>query len=203
MIFICVSPMGKGKTLFASLYALKYSKDYPNNKIYSNYRLKLPNAVYSPYMILPFSELSECLIICDDFANLSNLNSFVTIISSLSRKLDIDIILTCQYYTMIPPIIRVLGKFVEVNYVKEKDILECVLIDQDGMKYLVFVQEAVKKAKNLYNTKEVVKMVNDNVILNEIKKMNLKNEDILDNLYYFFKNKTKIDKYFKILTSNS
>ena len=108
MLMDFIGKMGTGKTLGATLYAFEFAKQNPKAKIYANYKIKLKNAIYTPFMFLPFSKLSNCLIICDDFHTLRNLQSFIGVIVNLSRKKDISIIITAQYYTQIPKQIRTL-----------------------------------------------------------------------------------------------
>ena len=192
--------MGKGKTLLTTHLAKRYSIINPDSKIYSNYKLKLKSAIYSPFLIFPYTKLENCMLICDDFANLKNLDAFISIISSLSRKKDIEIILTAQYYSMIPLLIRSLSQLIEVNYYNRIDVLKIIITNCDGISKTKYIKEAVKKVKSLYDTKEVVKIPTDNAIIEELKSFNLSKEDLDMNLYFLFKNKNKIDKYSKILT---
>lgn len=191
--------MGKGKTLWSVIYAMDYAKKYPNNPIYSNFHLDLPNAIYTPFLVLPYNKLEKSLVIGDDFFNVKNLDYFISIIASLSRKADLDIILTCQYYSMIPPILRLLGFWVEVCYNPQQDLLVSSICDMDGNRRDFAVIDAVKKAKKHYDTNEKVRLCTDDAVLDELRRFDYCNEDKIVALNYFFKNKTKIEKYKKLL----
>lgn len=186
MILDVIAKMRRGKTLFATCYALEYSKKYPNNKIFANYKLKLPNFIYTPYMFLPESELSNCLIIADDFYSLSNLEGFISLVVNKSGKLDIEIIMTCQYYTMIPPKIRLVSDYrVECKYIKEQDILFLAFIDLDNQIFLKQINNAVQIAKEIYDTYQVVERPTEKDIAKEIIKFSKNQRDIEKNIEMF------------------
>lgn len=194
-----VNEMGKGKTMCATLKAKKYARLHPDNIIYSNYTLNLPNAIYTPYLIIPYNNLKKCMLIADDFFNLKNLDSFMSVIVSLSRKKDIDIILTSQYYTMIPPLIRQLSDLYKVKFSKEYNILQVKQIFKNGLSKEYYVKNAIDKVKDIYDTNECVKFITDTNILEEIKRLCIDPKDIELNLNFFFRNQAKIIKYRQIL----
>lgn len=195
--------MGGGKTLFATLYAKEYSKLYPNAKIYANYHLKLSNVVFTQFGFLPFSELEKeerALIILDDFLAIKNQTSgIMQIIANSSRKLNLDIILTCQYYTMIPKSIRELSQIVEVWYSKRYDILyvafQKINDEAKSVEYEMYkVHGAVKLAKDLYDTKEIVAFASDMEIAKEIIKLSKTQKDIDRNVECYTQSETKRKK---------
>lgn len=190
--------MGGGKTLFSSLKAKEFSKINQNSKIYSNYKLNLPNAVYTPYLFLDYSSLNCDMIICDDIYSMQNLNGFIALIVNMSRKLELEIILTCQYRTMIPPMIRMLSVLTEVQYSKENDILFVIYQKGENLE-LEWAYNAVKEAKNLYDTKEVVNISTQSKIEKEIMKWSKSIEDLEINISLFAKNRLTQDKMFKKL----
>lgn len=209
MIYSVISPMGRGKTLFATLYALEYSKIYPNSKIYANFRLNLPNVIFTQFGFLPFSELENsdrALIIFDDFLAIKQqISGLLQIIANTSRKLNLDIILTCQYYTMIPKSVRTLSQIVEVIYKKRSDTLFVAfreeITDEKEISWTLFhVPNAVKIAKELYNTKEIVSFASDENLAAEIVKMSKNKEDIEKNIQILSQSSAK-RKYFRDLIS--
>jgi len=200
LIFNVLATMGKGKTLWSVLYAKEYSNLYPDNKIYSNFHIQLKNNIYTPFMIFTYNKIENSLIICDDFYNLKNLDFFISIVASLSRKMNLDIIMTCQYYTMVPPLLRMLSVLVDVYYDKNTDTLYSSISDIDKHTRTDVIPNAVKIAKNLYDTNEKVKIITDDAILDELKRFSdFTNEDKITALNMFFKNKQKIEKYKKYL----
>lgn len=201
--------MGGGKTLFATLYALEYSKIYPQAKIYSNFRLNLPNVNFTQFGFLPFSELENserALIIFDDFLAIKQqISGLLQIIANTSRKLNLDIILTCQYYTMIPKSVRTLSQIVEVIYKKKTDTLFVAfreeITEEKEVSWSVFhVHNAVKTARELYNTKEIVSFASDENLAVEIVKMSKNKEDIEKNIQILTQSSTKRN-YFRDLIS--
>lgn len=176
MIYSVITPMGGGKTLFSSLYALEWSKIHENGKIYSNYRLNLPNATFTKFGLLPFSELEQnnhTLIILDDFLALKQqVSGILQCIANMSRKLNIDLILTAQYYTFVPKSIRELGQLTEVWYSKTSDILYVAFRkNSENEEWETYkIRNAVKIVKklDLYDTNEIVAFASEAEIAREI-----------------------------------
>lgn len=186
MLIIVLGIMGAGKTLFATNYALRYSKGFRNNKIYANYRLKLNNAVYSPFMYLPFSQLMDCLIICDDFYALDNLKTFTQIICNISRKRNLTIILTAQDYTMIPARIRRVSNYiVETNLLKNRDYMKLRFIFPNGKIKKKVLRNPIANVKNLYDTNEVVVFPLEREIKEEIINVSKNLKDVEFNLQMY------------------
>jgi len=214
-IFYLTEIMGSGKTLFATFYALAFNEQYPDAKIYANYKIKLPkikigkklkenpNFVYTKYLVLPLSEITRAkrsLIIIDDCKVLRNLNYFIEIVSSMSRKVGIDIIITGQYYTMVKKEMRTLANYqAKVNYIKNRDVLEVVLIDLKNRNHFYEVHDIVKNVGKTYDTNERVHIPNDRKINDEIKKFCHNLDDLESNLSLFYKDKRSYDRYLRIL----
>ncbi len=205
MIYSVINEMGKGKTLFSTIYAMDYADLKPNQKIYANYTLNLSSAVFTPYMFLPFNQLKNCAIICDDFYALKSAKNLVSVIVNMSRKMDIDIILTCQYYTMIEPIIRSLSIITQVDYKKESDTLYITFLSSDMKvcKGKFKVRNAVEKAKNIYNTNEIVKPQTPTNIQKEILKWSNDLEELEQNINLYYNSKVEQQKLLKLLSKNS
>lgn len=178
--------MGRGKTLFATNMAKEYSERNPNNKIYANYKLKLPNFVYTPFFFFPLSKISDSLIIGDDMKALETLKRFVSIVANTSRKLNLDIILTAQFYTMIPPACREIFNYQVIPYyTKKNDLLKTWGITPDGKVKRRDFHNAVKNVKHLFDTKEVVKVPSEKIIKYAIMYNSEYLEDLEFNLYLY------------------
>ena len=191
-----IAPMGKGKTLFASLYAKMYAEKFPTRNIYANYHLNLQNAVFTPCMFLPFRKLKECLIIFDDLYSSKNLARLIGIIVNLSRKQDIEIILTCQYYAMIPKMIRTLSTQILVEFDNTRDQLNVAvekIIDEDSKSYNFYaIRKISERAKDLYDTNEVVEFSTPTKVCEEIMKFSETIEDLELNVSLYTNNQSKI-----------
>lgn len=161
--------MGGGKTLFATLYALLFSQKRKNSKIFANFRLKLENFRYIPYLFMPFSELENGLLIVDDIYGATNAKQFITVIVNYSRKINLHIILTAQYYTMIPPLIRTVSnyivsvKFIQINGV---DLLIAQPDKPNSSKIITL--NPIKKVGKIYDTTEIVPIITEKQIRREI-----------------------------------
>lgn len=190
--------MGQGKTLFTTLFALIFSQNNPNSKIYANYHLDLPNFIFTPFMFLEYSKLDNCLIICDDFYALQNLKSFIMIIVNLSRKVNLTILLSAQYYTMIPKQIRMISDFeVRCEYFKEIDYLRITRIDGDNNNFKNDFLYAVNIAKDLYDTNEVVVFPTESNMIKELVKYSKNKSDLELNLTLYSRNASTRRKLFK------
>jgi len=201
MLMYVLGIMGCGKTLFTTGFALDFSKKNPNEKIYSNYKLNksiIKNAIYTPFMFLPFTELQNSLLICDDFDSLANLKAFTSVIGSMSRKLNLTIILTAQYYTMIPKKLREMSNYeVRTQYNKEIDELTIVFLEPNNNVKVKVIKNAVKKLKGLYNTSEIVPIPLKRIIISEIVKISKTIDDIEYNLFLYTKSESKREKMLK------
>lgn len=178
---------GSGKTLFTTNYAIEYRKKFPNNKIYSNYKLKLKNSYYNPFMLLNYSELDNCLIIIDDIKGIKNFDYFTTLIANWSRKSFFQILLTGQYYTYFKKPVREMSEFeVQCKYVKKKDILLLAFINPDNKVYYQQIKNAVKRAKPIYDTFEKIPLPTNSNLIEIIKKNSKSINDVEANLSLYF-----------------
>lgn len=197
-----VGVMGSGKTVFTTLYALIFSLLHPKAPIYSNYNLKLKNFIYTPTMCLPYStliKLKRGLILIDDIASLPNIDNFIMIMASMSRKLKLDIIITSQYYTMLNPKGRKLCHY-EVNptFDKNTNKMSCIFRDLDDYEFETNFKN-VDKVFQLYDTNEIVLLTNERKVINEIMKHSKTIDDLENNLQMFFST-TKYNQYYKKLS---
>ena len=183
---------GSGKTLFTTNYAIEYSKKFPKNKIYANYKLNLKNAIYTPFMLLNYSELDNCLIIIDDIKGIKNFDYFTTLIANWSRKSKFQILLTGQYIRYFKKSTREMSEFeVQCKYIKKKDILLIAFINPDNKVYYQQIKNAVKRAKPIYDTFEKIPLATNNNLIEIIKQNSKSINDIEVNLSLYF-NQRKI-----------
>lgn|SRR4030042_390661 len=211
MLIAFIGKMRSGKTLASVILAKDYSLLHPSNKIYANFHLKLPNFIYTPVFVLPLDSLENCLLIIDDIYTLRCLDAYTSIIVNLSGKMNITVIFTCQYYTMIPPIIRtLLDKKGNCHYDKLSDIL---FTEYDNTQLLennsIFEQlepfelyqceKAIKQYGKLYDTKEKPKFLTDSLLISELRKFCKTKSDLNTNLQLFIKSATKREKLKKMI----
>ena len=178
---------GSGKTLLTTNYALEYSRKFPNNKIYANYKLNLKNAIYSPFMLLNYSELDNCLIIIDDIKGIKNFDYFTTLIANWSRKSKFHILLTGQYIRYFKKSTREMSEFeVQCKYIKDKDILLIAFINPNNKVHYQQILNAVKRAKSIYDTLEKIPLATNNNLIEIIKQNSKTVNDIEVNLSLYF-----------------
>lgn len=185
---------GGGKTTFTTFHALLYHQLYPNSHIYANYIINLPKSIfhYTPVMILPLNEIinsERTLIIIDDIKSLPILDFFITIIASISRKKNLDIMITGQYYTMFSRELRFLSTY-EVNVeIKDNLILQVKMIDQNDINYDFDIECIDKYVFPYFNTNQVVEIVDYDLIYQELLKFCKTKKDIVQNVAYLIKAK--------------
>lgn len=198
--------MGGGKTQMISLYARRWSHNHHHGKIYANYKLNLPNTTFSPYMFLGFSELRKKgakLILIDDFGAYKNMKQFSIVIANLSRKTDMEILLTVQDWTYVPAIMRRLATYKIIpSYSKQHDTLFLKFMVKNpklSMPILKF-ENPVKNIiipEDLYDTYEIVGIPTERRVIPEIMKFSKNIEDLDNNLFLFTANKQDRKRLFK------
>lgn len=182
--------MGGGKTLLTVIYAEHYAKMNPDNPIFANFHIALQNFIYTPFIMLPFSQLKKCLIIADDFYALKTAEGLIEVITCYSRKRNIDIILTTQYYSDIKLKLRTLcHNLIEVKYDKINDILYIANLDKNNHVFKYLVKNAVSTYGKLYDTEEVVEFPTDRKMEIEILKNSKSIEDLEVNCSMVWKNR--------------
>lgn len=185
---------GAGKTLWASLYALEWAKNHPKGKIFANYHLNLPNANFTPIMFLPFDKLKDCLIIFDDVSSLETIMRFSKVTANRSRKKQMELIFTAQYYTMVPRQLRKMADFrVRTKFDKYKDTLTAfVNMREKGIRTIIY-HGAIKTVKklNLYDTNEVVDDPTESEVIAEIIRLSKSKRDVEKNLLIYSGNKAE------------
>lgn len=183
---------GAGKTLWVVLYALEWSKNHPNGQIYANFHLNLPNANFTPIMFLPFENLKDCLILFDDVSSLETVARFSKVTANRSRKKQMELIFTAQYYTMISKQIRAMRDYrVKTKFDKYKDTLTAWIDYRGkGVRKIIYY-DVIKTVKylNLYDTNEVVDDPTESEVIAEIIRLSKTKRDVEKNLLIYSGNK--------------
>lgn len=193
--------MGSGKTLFATICAVMYAKENPDSKIYANYKIKnLDNFIYNPFLYIPFSELNNAILIIDDIYALKNLKGLTQVIVNISRKKQIYVLMTAQYYTMIPKQIRTVSN-VEFRplYDKVNDILYIRGITKQGEILDYRFNNAVSKTKDYFDTSEIVMFPDKRDIALEIIKFSNNIDDLRKNINLYSQAISRRKKMKKVL----
>lgn len=201
-VSVIISKRGKGKTLLTVNYAKIYRELYPLNPIYANLHLfGLDPFIYSPAMFFPYDSVENALIIIDDIKAIRNIEGLLLIISNSSRKSNLDLLLTGQYYTMAKKEMREsCEKMIEVEYDKTRDLLQ-VAIEEDGIITFEEISNAVEKVCNNYDTNEIVHFITEDAIEGEILKHSKSIEDLALNCEIAVANKRDRRTLFKKLSA--
>lgn len=198
--------MGGGKTQFLSLYGRYWGFRHPEQPIYANYRLNLPNVRFTPYLFLSLKEISKskaCLILIDDFHAYKNMEQFGVVIANTSRKLSMEILVTVQDFKMVPAMIRRLASFkINPSYSKVSDtlFLRYKLKNKNIFMPTIIFKKPVKDViipEKLYNTNEIVGVPTERRVIPEILKYSQNINDLDDNLYLYTGNKQERARLFK------
>jgi hypothetical protein len=191
MIIILIGAMGAFKTSTATIFARAYSEKNAASKIYANFHLLLPNSIFTPFMFLPYSQLDKCLIIADDFYALKNVEGFIAVIVNMSRKLSIDAILTCQYYTMIPKQLRELSTvIISPKYFPDLKTLK-LNCDFKDFQSIMLIEDPISLCKDYYDTTEIVEFPTLSKIKAELLKISKNKDDYELNVQLYTRNKAE------------
>jgi hypothetical protein len=206
LIYQIDASVGSGKTAFAVFHSLYFSQLNPQAKIYSNFNYnehlfkyfnwKIPNFVYTPYFVLPISEIIKAetaLIIIDDMKSAEILNYLMIMIGSMSRKVNLDIIMTAQDYTMFQARLRRISTYsVDLFYNEVSDKLLVKLYRDNQSEPIRFtIRDMRYYVFPYYDTKQVVSTITKPRIVKEILRICKNKQDIDDNIYSIFgSNKT-------------
>lgn len=179
--------------MLAVILAKLYSEQNPNNKIYANFTINLPNFNLTRFGFIPMSEFNDCLIILDDIASImGTLKGFTKLIVNASRKGNVNVILTGQYYTQLDRYVRQLAITLIPNYDKERNILKVresirPLPERDEINdpnnYTdYYFKDPISVISGLYDTKEIVPLVDEKSMLEEILKWSKTKKDLRSNV---------------------
>ncbi len=201
MKWACVGNTGDGKTLAIVLKIEELLKKDPTKHVYANFHINLPNCHFTPIMFLPFDKLHNCIIAYDDVSSQEVLERFIGTLANKSRKKDIELIFTCQYYTMIPRNIRRIIDFRLFPQLNKKTDTLTLKTLQKGKGLLPIetyhnVIAYIKKTK-IYDTNEVVDDPTESEVLREIARISEIPRDIEKNLMIFTGNKADRKSLYK------
>lgn len=179
--------------MLTSIMAKLFAEKYPTKKIFANYTLNLPNFSLTPYGFIPMSLFNDCLIILDDIASImTTLKGFSKLIVNASRKANVTIYMTGQYYTQLERYIRNLSITLLPRFDKNKNrltIFESLFplaerIELNNpMNYKRYVfNNPIGMIDGLYDTKEIVRLVDSQSMLEEIIKMSPTTQDLRENV---------------------
>ena len=199
---------GFGKTALATYLAKKYRYELApkDNPIYSTYRINLPNCIYTPHGLLPYSTIlkGNCLVIFDDVIFLENIKPVIELLAVLARKTDIDVILTSQYDKIdIDKKVRHLcHEHIKVEiegikipnsklyYEKGTNLIQYICKpDKEIPHDIKIVNDIFILIKGLYNTNEIVPKLTDRLKKQEILKLSNDIETLEFNVEMCYKDK--------------
>lgn len=198
MLLIFNDKVGKGKTTICVFLAFCRLYQFTNLETYANFEIDIPNFHYKPYLLLQFEKMVNLIpkvLIFDDIKMLSGLRHLLNVISSYQRKINADIYISGQYGTMIVPEIREQADYlVKCNYIRDKDMIEFNLIDQQN-KIQMFKIHNVNLIHKKFNTNQVVKPITERVIKKVILNSDIDNiNDLENNVMMLCNNKTTSNK---------
>ena len=201
MKWSCVGNTGKGKTLSIVLVILDMLNKDPEKEAYLNFHINHPRCHYTPIMFLPFSRLKNSIICFDDIDDESELKRFIKTCAKQSRKTFLELMFTCQYYSMIPRKLRkMMDKRIFPDFDKNKDILTIKIVDKEkGLeepKIYYNITKTIEKTK-IYDTNEVVDDPTDNDVINEIARISETPRDIEKNLMLYSGNRALRKQLYK------
>jgi hypothetical protein len=198
--------MGGGKTVLTTILAFYSHLENPEKPIYANYHLHFgENTHYSPFMFFPTSEINECMLVIDDMENMDNLERFQSVITNVSRKRNLEIYCTGQYYTQFPRKMRALVEYTVVpSYSKRSDTLfyHKEWRDPDGKVLRRGDTNTIYRVSDffeLYDTEEVVAVPLPEDVEREILKYSNTPRELKENCWLYEGNQRKREKLVKKL----
>ena len=201
MKYACVGNTGEGKTLAIVLKVKELLKKDPTRHAYGNLHINLPNCHFTPIMFLPFDKLESCIIVYDDVSTQELLERFIGVLANRSRKKLVDLIFTCQYYTMIPRKIRRIidyRLFPSLDLKNDKLIVKTVQKGRGMLSPEIYhdVIKYIKKTK-IYDTNEVVDDPTESEVIAEIVRISETPRDIEKNLMIYSGNRAERKTLYK------
>lgn len=201
MLWIIIGDVGAGKTILTVIKAIEFSDRKPKSRIFANFHLKgFKNFEFNPLCFFPFDKLQDTMIIIDDIYGKKNYDNYTGMCVNVSRKLDLEMYITCQDDIFVPAVLRRMAYLIYPTYIKELDLLifskyrekydriEHKIIRRNYGTFII--ENAVKIAGNRFNTYEIVAEPLESEYLAEIKRISKTDKDIERNINLFTKNKT-------------
>jgi len=205
---------GKGKTTTSIFFARYYRELYPNNIIYANFKINVSNFIYSQFLLLPFSDIEKgnCLIIFDDtYVSKKLLSKYISVLAVLSRKVDVSVIFTIQYYAMLvrenralchAKLIPTITNLININGKKQMSNKSNLIINvynpiTEAFKKSLKIKEILSIVKGYFDTNEKVKFPTETLLIQEIAKFSNDLSDVEFNLSLISNNQNQIKRMTK------
>jgi len=197
----CVANTGEGKTLAIVLKIRELLKKNPYRQVYANFHINLPNCHFTPVMFLPFDDLKDCIIAYDDVSSQEVLERFIGVCANRSRKKRMELMFTCQYYSMIPrKVRRIIDYRIFPELDKKNDTLRVQILQKKvGLLKPEIYHDVIKYVKKteIYDTEEVVDDPTESEVIAEIVKISNTPRDIEKNLMIYTGNKAERKALYK------
>lgn len=216
LLYTLLGSVGSGKTSLEVYMAIKmYRKQFPNNTIYANFHLydncfpestkPLENFVYTPYLIIPDSDIHDCCIIADDYSNIeAYIEPLIKNMANKSRKIGIDCYVSGQDFTYVNAKIRRMSRYIiipsmnfplntahQLRFFTENEKYQRIY------HYSKWFYDIIQEIGKYYDTYEVVNQATERRVIEEIK-LHSNNLDDLDiNLEAITQNSQKKLRLFK------
>lgn len=201
-----VGDRGDGKSIGALSYAyigidleLQLRKESKLKReislIVSNIDINLPNAIYSPFLLMPFSQiqLRHKFIIVDDIKSLRNIDGFLTFVGSISRKTNSTVIITAQYDKQIPKELREQTQYDMCRFSLDKDedimIYEINYTDKNRKTEHYYFQDCIKRVGRLYHSEQINELPEESALETELIFQSPSKFDLRKNATMLYKDK--------------
>lgn len=203
--YMWIDEVGKGKTKTAIAFTLLFKELFPLLECYGNVKIKMKGFHFTPYLVFPFSKFKNnnnpekpIVLFLDDISNLRFLSGFNDYINATQRKLNLIILITSQYYTMIKREVRMTTTYL-VNVNEVNDTMYFTLTDRENN----ITQHHINNISffhDKYDTNFVVNTASKRNLHKEILKVSKNLDDLEQNLLiYYGKNVSMYEKYWKQL----
>lgn len=151
--------MGSGKSLLLTALIDKYDKKYPERHKFCTFPIKnIHNFELIRYGFLPISKIRKlqgAFIGIDDASHYDGLEAGFKYIANESRKKDLDLAFTTQYYTQLTRNQRFLLDYdVEVNYEPDTETLKACFTNLDNEKFFLIINNC-SYYYDMYDTKYI------------------------------------------------
>ncbi|HEC92885.1 MAG TPA: hypothetical protein ENI51_07855 [Candidatus Atribacteria bacterium] len=193
-----IANTGEGKTLCVVARVFDKLRADPELQVYANFHIYLPRCHFTPYMFLPFNKLKKCMVIYDDVSNTEVLQRYTKVCANYSRKSQMELIFTGQYYTMIPKSIRSIMDFRLYPRIKGNTLY--VYERRRGKPPLRYKYYNVfETIGQFYDTDEIVPIPTESDVINELIKICKTKKDIERNLMLYTGNKKERQRLYNII----
>lgn len=194
---------GTGKTATAMFLALLYRLLNSINIIYSNCSINIKNFIFSEFMFLPMDKIKKgnCMLIFDDYKALTSLNNYASVLAVLSRKTNIEVIFTIQYYTHITKEVRELCQLRIEPYIKGQKLLDGSYektaslhlnfypsdYENDNLIFSIKIENIFTLIDKMYDTNQIPEFLNEYTAIQEIANVSESFKDVYQNVQLYKK----------------